>query len=54
MPGWLRRVWAMLDWRRAAAVEWDHRRGAAAMLDEHLEPTETAPVVRRWGDGLGL
>ncbi len=35
----VRRVWALLDWRRAAELEWRHRRGAAAMLDESMRRT---------------
>lgn len=34
-----RRLWALLDWRRAAELEWRHRRGAAAMLDESMRRT---------------
>lgn len=33
----IRRVWAVVDWRRAAVLEHEHRqRGAAAMLDTEM------------------
>lgn len=50
---WLRRLWPLVDWRRAAVLEARHR-GAAAMLDESMRRTQAfLALPYRLGDSDG-
>lgn len=45
MTGLLRRLRRLVDWRAAAVEEWEHRRGAEAMLSRHTETVTVAIEV---------
>lgn len=52
----LRRVIRWLDWRASAEDEWEHRRGAAAILDNAFDRgymVETPELRAYWVDTNG-